>query len=31
MYMYTGILKPGIETRHGQFLYTVDLPVMELS
>ena len=46
MYMYTGILKsgiehfyvhvywyskPGIKTRHGQFLCTVDLLVMELS
>ena len=31
MYMYTGILKPGIETRHGQLLHTIDLPVMELS
>ena len=30
MYVCTGILKSGIETRHGQFLCTVDLLVMEL-
>ena len=30
MYVCTGILKLGFETRHGQFLCTVDLLVMDV-
>ena len=31
MYVYTGILKPGTKTRHGQFLCTADFLTIKLS